>query len=525
MGGRLCLSGVTPVSTQNITQHITQPAFRTLERGADQGQRYLRVTIVWHTDLLRIGHYADLHEWQTFCRDAHSGPIPIGRNQPEFSDGRAINDLFVSRQALTITSLQTASMPLEHVLRIDANEHSDVRLGPSQGQSLLLTEAELLRGQPIRLGQSVVLYLRLVDLAPTSSIGVSLLEQRLVGASPEMLRLRSQVYHAACSDLPVMLLGESGSGKEIIAAAIHQLSARAEHPFIAINMAAIPETLVAAELFGVVKGAFTGAEARSGVFTKADRGVLFLDEVGDTPQAHQIQLLRALEQGQIQPVGGDYRTVNVRTVAATDGSVEAEDGFRRALRHRLSGYTIEIPPLRQRPEDIGPQVMFFLSEKIPGTVTAAPEDGAERPEVAAHWARFFYQALLSDWSGNSRELRHAALRHVMGEQELLPVTPAARSVKQNGKMKLERTLNDSDIAAVFADCDYEVARAAEVLGLSRQSLYRRLQKLPGFVAADSLSEDEIRSALQNQPSLPEAARSLKVSMHALRPRLRQLGVR
>ena len=92
-------------------------------------------------------------------------------------------------------------------------------------------------------------------------------------------------------------------------------------------------------------------------------------------------------------------------------------------------------------------------------------------------------------------------------------------------MNSERTLNDSDIAAVFADCDYEVARAAEVLGLSRQSLYRRLQKLPGFVAADSLSEDEIRFALQNQPSLPEAARSLKVSMHALRPRLRQLGVR
>jgi len=513
------------VSTLNVTQHITRPAFRTLESGKDQGQRYLRVTIVWHADLARIGHYADLYEWRKCCSDGQSGSIPIGRNQPEFSDGRAIDDLFVSREAVTITSLQAASMPLEHVLRIDANEHSDVRLGPSQAQSLLLTEAELLQGQPIRLGQSVVLYLRLVDLAPTSSIGVSALEQRLVGASPEMLRLRSQVYHAARSDLPVMLLGESGSGKEVIAAAIHQLSARAEQPFIAINMAAIPETLVAAELFGVVKGAFTGAEARSGVFTKADRGVLFLDEVGDTPLTYQIQLLRALEQGQIQPVGGDYRSVNVRTVAATDGSIEAEDGFRRALRHRLSGYTIEIPPLRQRPEDIGPQVMFFLSEKIPGTVTAAPEDSAERPEVAAHWARFFYQALLSDWAGNSRELRHAALRHVMGEQELLPVTSAPLSVMQTGEMTSERTLNDSDIAEIFAGCDYEVTRAAEILGLSRQSLYRRLQKLPGFVAADSLSEEEIRFALKSQASLPDAARFLKVSMHALRPRLRQLGVR
>ena len=521
----MCLWGATPVSTNHITHHITRPAFRTLEGGADNSRQTLRATIVWHTDLARIGHHVDLCDWQ-HIRGANLGTrIPIGRNQPEFSDGCAIHDCFVSREALTITCLQTQSMPLEHVLRIEANEHSDVRLGHAQGQTLLLTEAELLRGQPIRLGHSVVLYLRLVDLSRTSVAEGSFLEPRLIGASPEMMRLRSQVYHAACSDLPVMLLGESGSGKEVIAGAIHELSARAQQPFVAINMAAIPETLVAAELFGVVKGAFTGAEARPGVFSKADGGVLFLDEIGDTPLAHQIQLLRALEQGQIQPVGGDYRNVNVRTLSATDGSVEAEDGFRRALRHRLSGYSISIPPLRQRPEDIGPQVVGFLSQKIPGKVTAAPEDAAERPEVAVHWARFFYQALLADWPGNSRELRYAALRQVMGEEGLLPVTSAQKAVTPTNERSPQRSFKGSEIAQVFADCDYEVAKAADTLGMSRQSLYRRLQKLPSFVSADSLSDEEIRSALHAEPSLPEVARSLRVSLHALRPRLRQLGIR
>ncbi len=507
------------------TQHITQPAFKTIEGSVGQSRKRLRLTIVWHTDLTRVGRYTDLLDWQEVRKGDAKKSLSIGRNQPQFSDGRAINDPFVSRESLTMTCLRQGAMPLEHVLRIEANEHSEVRLGPSQGRSLLLTESELLRGQPIRLGHSVVLYVRLVDLAPPSTADVSVLERKLIGASPEMTQLRSQVCNAACCDLPVMLLGESGSGKEVIAAAIHELSARSQQPFIAINMAAIPETLVAAELFGVVKGAYTGAEARSGVFTKAHGGVLFLDEIADTPLAHQIQLLRALEQGQIQPVGGDFRHVNVRTLSATDGSVEVESGFRRALLHRLSGYSIRIPPLRERPEDIGPQVLFFLADTIPGKVTAAPEESLERPEVAAHWARFFYQALLAEWPGNSRELRYAALRHVMGEQEPSPVTSAVSNGVDAEENASRGSLQGEKIAEVFANCDYEVARAADELGMSRQSLYRRLQKLPGFVAVHALTDEEILTALQSQATLLEAARSLRVSVHALRPRLSQLGIR
>lgn len=499
----------------------TQPAFRTVENGALRHRQRLRLTILWHPELNRIGRYADLCDWDRALSEAVKKPLLVGRNQPMFSDGQPLCDPHVSRQALSVSFLQSPTMPLEHVLKVDADEHADVRMGPSQSASLLITEAELLRGQPLRFGHGVVLYLRLVPVAESTPAADALLASRLIGASPEMMQLRAQVARIAQSDLPVLLIGESGCGKEVVASAVHALSARAQQPFLALNVAAIPETLVAAELFGVAKGAYTGAEARAGAFTKAHQGTLFLDEIGDTPQAHQIQLLRALEQGQIQPVGGDPRQVNVRALAATDGSIDEQDGFRRALRHRLAGYMITIPPLRERPEDIGPQVMAFLAEAGPSTVETNPEASGERPEVAAYWARFFYRALLADWPGNSRELRYAALRHLAGEGEISAVSAVTKP--ESGE-KSAPPVESEALYAVFSANDYEISKTATALGMTRQSLYRRLEKLPEFVCADTLTDQDIRSALRHSPSLSAAARSLEVSVHALKPRLRRLGV-
>jgi len=499
----------------------TQPALRTTEHGATGHRQRLRLTILWHPELNRIGRYVDLCDWEQVLNGTVKKSFSVGRNQPMFSDDQPLCDPHVSRQALNVSFLHSPTMPLEHVLKVDANEYADVRMGPSQSASLLITEAELLRGQPIRLGHGVVLYLRLVSVAESTPAADDPLASRLIGASPEMMQLRAQVARVAQSDLPVLLIGESGCGKEVIASAVHALSARVQHPFLALNVAAIPETLVAAELFGVAKGAYTGAEARAGAFTKANEGTLFLDEIGDTPPAHQIQLLRALEQGQIQPVGGDLRQVNVRALAATDGSIDEKDGFRRALRHRLAGYTIAIPPLRERPEDIGPQVIAFLKEEGPAATDANPEASAERPEVAAYWARFFYRALLADWPGNSRELRYAALRQLAGEGEMLAVS--AVSKPERGE-KRSMPQESEALYAVFSAHDYEISKTATALGMTRQSLYRRLEKLPEFVCADALTDQDIRSALEQSSSLSVAARSLKVSVHALKPRLRQLGV-
>ena len=128
----------------------TEPAFRTVEHGAPRHRQRLRLTILWHPDLNRIGHCADLCDWDRALSDAVIKPLLVGRNQPMFSDGQPLCDPYVSRQALRVSFLQSPTMPLEHVLKVDADEHADVRMGSSQSASLMITEAELLRGQPLR---------------------------------------------------------------------------------------------------------------------------------------------------------------------------------------------------------------------------------------------------------------------------------------------------------------------------------------------------------------------------------------
>ena len=158
------------------------------------------------------------------------------------------------------------------------------------------------------------------------------------------MKLRRDIAVVAATPLAVLILGESGVGKEWLARAVHACSGRSRQPMVAVNLAAVPVDLAAAELFGSVRGAFTGARDRPGAFQRAHGGTLFLDEIADAPVAVQVQLLRALEQGEIQVLGGDAARVDVRVIAATDQSVGEERGFRAALRHRLAGYTLYLPP-------------------------------------------------------------------------------------------------------------------------------------------------------------------------------------
>jgi two-component system nitrogen regulation response regulator GlnG len=174
--------------------------------------------------------------------------------------------------------------------------------------------------------------------------------------------LRGEIASVAATDAPVMLRGESGTGKELAARAIHDFSARSDQRLVAVNMAAIPTELAAAELFGVRKGAFTGADAsKPGYFQQAAGGTLFLDEVGACPEPVQPQLLRALQSGEVQPAGGSIETVDVRVVSATDAALEAQ-GFSAALLHRLAVVNLRVPPLRERVEDVGLLFFHFLRE-------------------------------------------------------------------------------------------------------------------------------------------------------------------
>lgn len=225
----------------------------------------------------------------------------------------------------------------------------------------------------------------------------------LLGRSEVFIGVMKQVGRVATTDLPVLLTGESGTGKEVVASALHRHSSRAEQPFVAVNCGAIPAELIESELFGHVKGSFTGADRdRRGLWEEADKGTVFLDEITETTAAFQVKLLRALQQGEIKRVGSNQtQRVDVRVIAASNRNVEAEvdaGRFRKDLFYRLNAVSISLPPLRERPEDI-----LLLAKSF-----------AERVYSLSPEVKFSLEALelleKYPWPGNIRELENAVVR-------------------------------------------------------------------------------------------------------------------
>lgn len=230
-------------------------------------------------------------------------------------------------------------------------------------------------------------------------------DMELIGDSAIMARLTAEIELVAPSDLPILITGETGSGKELIARSIHAKSTRAGRPLIYVNCAALPETVAESELFGHIKGAFTGAsEHRIGKFESADGGTLFLDEIGELPLSIQPKLLRAAATGEIQRVGSDRNFhVNTRIVAATNRQLDdavTEGGFRADLFHRINGYEIHAPALREHPEDI-PLIAARLLERTAKQLNRGPILLSMNAKEAL---------LHHSWPGNVRELEHLLTR-------------------------------------------------------------------------------------------------------------------
>jgi len=317
---------------------------------------------------------------------------------------------------------------------------------------------------------------------------------RLVGRSAQMRALEEQVERVANSDVSVLVTGENGSGKEVVARALHWRSARASGPFIAVNCAAIPAELVESELFGHEKGSFTGAlERRIGHFEAAHGGTLFLDEIGDMPLAAQAKVLRALEGRQVTRVGGTQPTeVDIRVIAATNGDLTraVEDkSFRMDLFYRLNVLPLRVPPLRERREDVAPLAAHFLEQ-----IAARSGRSAPQLEPAA-------LALLEslEWPGNVRQLRNAleaavvfadgaALERAHVEQVLeggpALATPRATAAPAAGEdpfacATFEDFKNASEalfIRRKLAEYGGNVKRTAEQLGMQRSHLYKKLDR-------------------------------------------------
>ncbi|WP_224982594.1 sigma-54 interaction domain-containing protein [Geomonas agri] len=300
-------------------------------------------------------------------------------------------------------------------------------------------------------------------------------DKEFVGTSPAMLCVFSMIRKVAPTEMSVLLLGESGTGKELTAKSLHSLSTRREGPFVAVNCAAIPETLLEAELFGYEKGAFTGAyTARKGKFESADGGTLFLDEIGDLPAALQAKLLRFLEDRLVQPVGSTAsRKIDVRIVAATNCDLQgaiAQGAFRTDLYYRLNSFTIKLPPLRERGEDKVRLARYFLDK-----FSHSENRFLDFSEEALDAIR------VHPWPGNVRELENKVRRgFLMAAGEV--IDPECMELGQDEPIlsvpdPVARPLSQKEhVISVLEQNGYVIAKAARQMHISRPSMYALIRK-------------------------------------------------
>ncbi len=303
---------------------------------------------------------------------------------------------------------------------------------------------------------------------------------RLVGSAPAMRALEACIEHVARSSAPALVTGETGVGKELVARAIHARGARSEGPFVAVNMSAIPQDMLEGELFGHVRGAFTGAiMARKGLMTEADGGTLLLDEIGDMSFGLQAKLLRVLQFGEVRPLGGDRsHRVDVRVIASTHRDLRTlvkEGRFREDLLFRLNVLPVSVPPLRERREDIPALVAQFLAEAIRRTPSSPVR--AISPEALRVLGE-------SPWPGNVRELASCVERgvvfgtaEVLGPEHFAPDAASAVEWSPSWPSSGEgpwtiRRMNRAYTEFVLRETGGDKDRAAKILGINPSTLYR-----------------------------------------------------
>jgi two-component system nitrogen regulation response regulator GlnG len=477
------------------------------------------ITIVWHPDPGRVGAVAPL---------GRVGRFEVSRRTPPFDPA---TDVLLSRAPfLEVRAIgrgaEILRMPTSTSVEFEGKPLVDPRL---------VSEEELRSGVIFTLGGAVVICLHAARIPALRGPPLG-----IVGGGDAIEAVRGQVSKVADLDVSVLIRGETGTGKELVARAIAAAGKRSSGPFVAINMAAIPSTTATDELFGHEKGAFTGAaESRPGYFVEADGGVLFLDEIGAASAEVQAMLLRVLETGEIRPLGARRpRAVNVRVVTATDEDLEAavRDGrFSEPLLHRLAGYQIRLPTLRERREDIGTLLVHFLRVELATvgeTGRLDPRDPSER-----QWLRAGDVARIAaaPFPGNVRQLRNVARQLVISNrgQEFAELDAtiegalgagegAVRSNTDSSPRGAHPTkVTDDEIRDALRRHNFNFSAAAEDLGIHRSTLYDRVRQNPQDVrSASDLSDEEILAAHERHAGdVAAMAAELRVSPKPLKARL------
>ena len=515
------------------------------------------LVILAHPDGQRVGEVAALPELVS------AGTVCLSRLEPTFAQPhghatfRPLAESHLSREPFRITpGPEPGDVAIERGAcrtRLQAD-------GVALDHSRIFSQNDLDDGVVLVLAGRVVLLLCRVDPVPTS-----LPHFGLVGESSVIAQLRHEIKTAAGLSVPVLLRGETGTGKELVARALHDASRRSHGPYRTVNMGALPPSLAASELFGAARGAFTGADRRKeGFFTGAHGGTLFLDEIGEVPPEVQVLLLRALESHEIQPVGStETRKVDVRVIAATDADLEAaiaEGRFRAPLLHRLAAYEITVPPLRQRRDDIPRLLEHFLRLDAEEHVdTSAHASGDPSLPVPPLPVEILERLVGYAWPGNVRQLRNVARRLAVAQRAsrrqslnalldtLLregspspsgPSTPAPSATAGGPPspqgpgdavprrwLRRQHEVGEEELLAALADHHWELRPTARALGVSRATLYRLIEQCPRIRKASELSEQEIRDALAAHDGQHiQAARHLEVSPQGLKRRMTALGL-
>ncbi len=500
------------------------------------------LTLLYHPDLRRVGERVLLSELRSGLA------VELERNRPELappggSRGEPLADRFLSRRPLRFQPADGDAVALE----VGASRTRVAVDGEPLAGERTFTAGELERGVVLELAGRVVVLLHAFAPPPVEEAE----RFGLVGDSAAMARVRNDVRRVADLDIPVLVRGETGTGKELVARAIHDAGPRRERPFLAVNLGAVPPSLAASELFGAARGAFTGAvRAQDGYFRRARGGTLFLDEVGEAPAEVQVSLLRALETGEVFPVGAQTpQRVDARLLAATDAALEQREGFRAPLLHRLASYEIHLPPLRRRRDDVGRLLLSFLRRELERVGEAdrfAASDATTwlPPSLVARLARH-------DWPGNVRQLRNVARQLAVANRGLpafeldgrlerllsdaagpaaatagpgrgAPDRQAARAV---GGRRKPAEVAEGELLAALREHRWDLTAAAAALRLSRSSLYARIAESPRVRTAGDLTVEEIERGHRDCGGDLEAmVDRLEVSKHALKRRLRELGL-
>jgi DNA-binding NtrC family response regulator len=525
--------------------------------GARSGPRAVpplsALTLLYHPDFRRIGERAELGEL------LRGGAVEISRNTPELAPpgrmaGAPIEDRHVSRSPFRL--LATGDGGVE--FRRDGSRTSVWIDGEPLRDEILLPAEAVDRGVVLELSERVVLLLHRLPPGPAE------LPPRygLIGESSALIAARADIQRVAGLEVPVLVRGETGTGKELVARAIHDASARRSGPFFAVNLGAIPASLAATELFGAIRGAYTGSVAsQEGYFRRAHHGTLFLDEIGEAPPEVQVMLLRALEAGEIYPVGAQAaQKVDVRVLAATDADLEGQasrGGFRAPLLHRLAGYEIWLPPLRQRRDDLGRLLIHFLREELQAIGEGRRLDPTA-PGFDAAWlpAGLVARLALFDWPGNVRQLRNVVRQLVIGSRglgvlalgdrverllrERGPAEPggspglsgSSASMPALGdaapagrRWRHPSEVTEDELSEALRANRWDLKAAAMQLHVSRTSLYALIEESSRFRhASDLLAEEIERCHRECGGDLDAMAERLEVSRRALGRRVREMGL-